>query len=332
MSTQKRRLRRRIDIAEKFSARLEIQLSGAPSADDWSKKLDQVRALDFSAKNVKTQAARLFTGCGFSHLEQQDGVVVEGATFGGVSRLRETTRWEPEHIDDLLLSRLQTLQESVHALDKESAIQSATAFRADYEKMLAQAKRASADAVPKRSRDAAVMVKATEKLEAAMLEFLHQHRESANIPKKSEPGRYLADLFGEIYNIVGDDKERFQQVMRELSRGTPLRKRLPKPSPPHPDAVLRHLLDFSAKDGIDARLTFDRDRVPVLLLIPRDPIAALLLRAHQARTLCTKAWAKCAWCGEQFVLKRKDQRTCGKEKCRNNLKVKEYRDAQRMKR
>jgi hypothetical protein len=327
-----RESRHEVLTADSLSARLEIRLRGAVTTDDWTKRLQQLRVLDFDSANVRVKVAQLLSGCGFPHTEEHGAVVEDGAAIHGVNRLRLVTRWRPEHINEELLLRLQTLQKTVKGLDEDNILQSVASFRKEYEQALAARPRkvvVSLEDSKRAAKNASnAMVKSTKRLVMEMENYLRERSLDEVVnpqEKKNAPGEYLGKLFRAVSGSVGHDRERFSQVMRQLARSRELRHRVPAPSAPRPDDVLRQLLDFSAKDGIEARLSFDENRVPVLALTPRDPIAALLLRAHQARTLSTKSWAQCAWCGEQFVQRRKDQRTCPKEKCRNNLKVKEYR-------
>jgi predicted nucleic acid-binding Zn ribbon protein len=139
-------------------------------------------------------------------------------------------------------------------------------------------------------------------------------------------GAYISALFEAVAQTASAEGKTFQEVMQGIAPGRKLDAKFPRP--PYPDVVLRQLLNVSAVPGVDTNLTFDNDGVPIVKLTARDPVAALLLRAHEATTLSDAVraeWATCERCGRSFPKKRSDERGCS-PKCKNYLKVKRHRD------
>jgi hypothetical protein len=269
----------------------------ASASVNWPKRLEILRSADFSSENSKAEAVRLLSGCGFAP-------VVENAEG------RKAARWTEEHINDKLLARLRSVQQAVRALydERENAIQKAWNYRVALAKPRARG-------TPPSTIDINQIAK-------GLAEHLKKLRVDVpqRDPNETVGGKYLGELFGALRLAIatGKEKKSFEQVMQRITKSAPLRD-AELPEPPYPDAVLRHLLDFGARDQIVTDLTFIKDCLPVVSLTPLDPIAALLLRAHASTVLRPVTWAACEWCGKHFDQKRADRKTCS-EQHKNNLK------------
>ncbi|HUV96223.1 MAG TPA: hypothetical protein VMV98_02030 [Acidobacteriaceae bacterium] len=211
----------------------------------------------------------------------------------------------PENIAPLV-ARLRTLQRTVCALfdAHENVVGKAWKYRADCKRLLdaALSKKPTAPVVTNRK----------------MQDWMKEHPSAG----KPEGGRANLILAVATYALESGIEAKKMPGYGSLPK-------IESPEPPHPDAVLRQLLEFTAADGIDTSLTFDKDCVPVVHLTPRDPIAALLLHAHESTTLraavCTQ-WGTCEWelCRQSFPKQRRDQRCCCPTHS-SNLKKREQR-------
>lgn len=279
-------------------ARLDIQLpkgafhgagrfarSSAPSRIDWPAKLDMLRSLNLDAEGVRTQAAQLLDGCGFLP-------VVNG----------RPVQWTAEHIDEDLLSRIKALQDVVRALDSEATQQVASAYATMF-----RSRKARSTARP--------ALKMSE-LEKGMVEYLKKQR--ADVPPKEAPkdAKYLPALFEAVANTAREAGESFERVMQRIT-GMQHRDVTPKELL-HPDAALIQLLNEAAYN-IRTTVTFDKRKMPVVMMEPQEPVAALLLKAHESVSLRSAKIAPCRWCGTWFEKERSDALCCS-PRCKNNLK------------
>jgi hypothetical protein len=212
--------------------------------------------------------------------------------------------WAQKRITPALLEELQTLQRTVRALYDGNGVQRAWQYRAACKRVLNKAVSSS----PKQPLVT----------DQQMQTWMREHPQAG----KPEGGR--AALIWAVANYALENR-----ISAEKMPGYRPLPKIEYPEPPYPEAVLRQLLEFTAVDGIDTKLTFDKDGIPVVHLTPRNPVAALLLRAHEATTLSGAVraeWAACEQCGRAFPKKRSNERGCS-PKCKNYLHVKLYRNS-----
>ncbi len=189
-----------------------------------------------------------------------------------------------------LLERLRTVQRTICLLfdAEENAVGKAWKYRADCKRLL--------DATLNKTPAAPVVTN------RKMQDWMQEH------PSAGKPEGARANLIASVTDYALENR-----IPRERMAGYAPLPRIEYPAAPYPDAILRKLLEFTVADGIDTRLTFDKDCVPVVLLTPRDPIAALLLQAHESTTLRAAVqtqWGTCEWCGRLFPKRRRDARAC----------------------
>jgi len=317
-----------------------------------------LRSLDVGAQDAKAVAALLLDGCGrlpvaeepaAPRVAQRDVKHSEGSgtevnqwraagfsespsqwtakyvdvkSVQSAARRRRVVHWSAQHVSDYLLSRLESLRMAVCEFDKERARETARENAAVYKKVHAQR---------------------LAKVESAMVEYLKaQPRADVNIPRKEGPrdSEFLPALFREVAAVakvteplVGNEsalseeeqmRHRMQRVMQRITRVEPPPE---LEQPASPSEVLIRLLNVNTTSGhICAQLIFDRNGLPVVRIEPRDPVAALLLRA-QAASQRSVPWVPCVreGCGRYFPKDRKN-RNCCSERCANYMKVKRYRD------
>lgn len=189
-----------------------------------------------------------------------------------------------------LLARLRMLQGTVCALFNadDCAVGKAWRYRANCKRLL--------DAARNKPPAAPVVT------DRKMQDWMQEH------PSAGKPEGARVNLIASVVDYALEHR-----IPKERMPGYAPLPKIEYPAAPYPDAILRQLLEFTAVEGIDTRLTFDKDCVPVLYLTPRDPITALLLHAHESTTLRAAVhtqWGTCEWCGESFPKKRRDQRGC----------------------
>jgi hypothetical protein len=270
-----------------ISARVAID--APPVRINWPAKLELLRDDDYYGEDAAANVARLLDGCGYAPPQAA----------------RRVMKWRVEHIDPQTMERVRVLQRTVLALDDEGvkAVHKAWAHCTRQAKLLAQPR-------PKTGSHGFNIGELERRMES-YLQVASAARRSGESDAK-----YLSALFKAVASAARKSGEPFAQVMQRIKPGTPLKTMEPKP---YPDAVLRHLLNFAVNDKLATTLSFGKDGLPVVLITALDPVAALLLRAHEAMTLEVVHWGTCEQCGKQFIKGRKDKLTCS-DRCKENRK------------
>lgn len=304
-----------VDNISGFSARLVFEEPDVMYVDyghyvrtetsdiDWPAKLLALRNDDFAGEDAKTNASRLLNDCGYipvmelpddKHLPNRLSPK-ERARLLRWSKRRKATRWDGAPVDKRMLERIQAMQAKIRDL-------------VHYEVRTVA------------SRNTKARKLTSDDINTCMVKYLKDQR--ADVPSKGED--FKRELHRAVADVAREAGEPLDQVMQRIAPGAP---GAPPPrvdsSDPSPDEVLRYLLSDAIVYGADKKLSFDTDGTLVLSLTPREPLVALLLRAHKAMSLSFAKWATCKRCGKSFPQKRRDAKACS-EKCRNYLKVTKY--------
>lgn len=265
---------------------------------NWPMMLRILRSHELTAKT----ASRLLKGC-CCYLPVHRSMPVADSPWVVD---QETSSWDVDAVEHLM-PLLRRLQRAVHSV-----------YKPKVPKPIEPQKPTEAE---KRAHTAKLNV-LMPSLEKKLIKYLKQRPGNADIPPKG-PGR-ITELLDAVEQAAKAEGKTVQEAMQTIAPGGPTLRTIKEPEP-NPDEVLRHVLNKFSSD-IAAQMTFGADG-PTVIFTPLNPVAAMLLAAHDHAVKHPQQWAVCKNpnCCKPFKLPRIPRPTCS-DRCRNYVKRRKHLD------